>query len=212
MTRSIAPPSRAVEPVRRERASVTPLTIVVAIVIAVGILLPLVSTAVGLYDRVPNWGKAVHAVDAACATLVFALMLLAWRDRARSELSDEMAGLLAMFGGILFGVLWEVVEFVRDWAAYSDLQKSNADSMTDFLVNDIAAVLAALLAVRIYAHATSPADRHRLGGVAEWLVDGPSRLLDRYGLALTAVALGAIAATILALWFTGRPVPGFAIP
>jgi hypothetical protein len=183
----------------------------VAAVVALGILLPLASTALGLYDRVPNWGKAVHFFDGFAATLVFALLLLAWCDRTRTELSDELAALLAMFGGILFGVAWEVVEFVRDWVAYSDLQKSNTDTMTDFLVNDVAAVLAALLAVHVFCRLAA-SDRRGLGTVAEWLVDGPSRLLDRHGLALTTLVLGLIAATILALWFAGRPIPGFAIP
>lgn len=185
---------------------------VMVIILAVGVLLPLVSTLLGLYDHVTNWGKAVHAVDGACATLIFGLLLLGWRDRVRTELTDEIATLTAIFGGILFGVLWEIVEFARDWVAYSDLQKSNTDTMTDFLCNDVAVIIGALVAMQAYCHVATARDREGLGQIAETLVDGPGRVLDRHGLALALVASGLIAGTVLVLWFAGRPVPGVPIP
>ena len=186
--------------------------VLVGVLLVVGIALPLLSTAAGLYDHVTNWGKLVHAVDGAIAALVFGLLFLAWRDRTHVDITDELSGLLAMFFGIFFGVMWEVVEFIRDWVAYSDLQKSNTDTMTDFLWNDVAAVLAALLVVRLYCHVTSLRDRKALGETAEWLVDGPSRLLDRHGLTLAVITGCCLAAAVAALWFAGRPVPGLSIP
>jgi hypothetical protein len=180
--------------------------------LGVGVALPLLSTVLGLYDHVEHWGKAVHAVDGFCAAFMFGVLLLGWRELARVELADELAALLTMFFGIFFGVLWEIVEFIRDWVAYSDLQKSNTDTMTDFLCNDVAVVIAALLAMRVYCHGLGTGDRQSLGTTAEWLVDGPSRLLDRHGLAMTAFAVGLIAASIIALWFAGRPIPGIPIP
>jgi hypothetical protein len=179
---------------------------------AVGVLLPLASTLLGLYDHVTNWGKLVHAVDGACATSIFGLLLLGWRDRARTDLTDELATLTAMFGGVLFGVLWEIVEFVRDWVAYSDLEKSNTDTMTDFLCNDVAVVIAALLAMQAYCNLATTRDRAALGQFAEGLVARPSRVLDRHGLALALIGAGLISATLLVLWFVGRPVPGLPIP
>jgi hypothetical protein len=183
-----------------------------AATLAVAVLLPLGSTTFGLYDRVEHWGKLVHAVDAACATLIFGLLLLGWRERNAVDLSDELCALLTMFAGVLFGLAWELVEFIVDWVAYADLQKSNTDTMTDFLCNDVAVVLAALLALRLYCHATGPVDRQRLGGVAEWLVAGPSRLLDRHGFALLLLSAGVILAAIAVLWFAGRPMPGLPTP
>jgi len=180
--------------------------------LVVGIAAPLLSTVFGLYDRVEDWGKLIHALDAACATAIFGLLFLGWRDLAQIDVTDELAALLIVFFGILFGVVWEIVEFVRDWVAYSDLQKSNTDTMTDFLWNDVAAVLAALLVVRLYCHVTSLRDRKALGETAEWLVDGPSRLLDRHGLTLAVITGCCLAAAVAALWFAGRPVPGLSIP
>jgi hypothetical protein len=160
----------------------------------------------------PVIGKPTHAVVPFCATFAFGWLLLGWRDRVRADLADELATLATIFAGVLFGVLWEIVEFVRDWVAYSDLQQSNTDTMTDFLVTDVFAVLAALLAVRLYCRTLASEDRGSLGAVAEWLVDGPSKLLDRHGLALTVIVACAIAVAVASLWFAGRPMPGISIP
>ena len=186
--------------------------LVLAALLIVSIAAPVLSTVFGLYDRIDNWGKLIHAIDGACATAIFALLFLGWRDLAQIDFTDELAALLMMFFGIFFGVMWEIVEFIRDWVAYSDLQKSNTDTMTDFLANDVACVIAALLAVRIYCHLTSSQDRKLFGETAEWLVDGPSRLLDRHGLAIAVIAGCCIAAAVASLWFAGRPVLGISIP
>jgi vacuolar-type H+-ATPase subunit I/STV1 len=207
LTHSRVPKEKSVPGLTARRAQ---LALLVAL--AIGVALPAASTAFGLYDHVQHWGKLVHATDGFCATLIFGLLFVAWCDHAHVDLSIELAALLTMFFGVLFGVVWEIVEFIVDWVAYADLQKSNTDTMTDFLCNDVAVVLAALLAMRLYGHWLGVADRKSLGARAEWLVDGPSRVLDRHGLALTAIAFGLIAAAILTLWFAGRPVPGIPIP
>ena len=182
------------------------------LVLLVGVALPLASTFLGLYDRVQYWGKLVHAVDAVCATLLFGVLLLAWRDVEGVDLADELAALTSMCAGIFFGVMWELIEFVIDWAGNSDLQKSNSDTMTDLLWNDVGAAFAAVLAARLYCHWLSARQRQDLGGVATWLVAGPSRVLDRHGFLMTFVAAVAISTVVAVVWFSGRPVPGFAIP
>src|SRR5207302_7208929 len=129
------------------------------LVLLVGVALPLASTFLGLYDRVQHWGKLVHAVDAVCATLLFGVLLLAWRDVEGVDLADELAALTSMCAGIFFGVVWELVEFVIDWTLNSDLQKSNSDTMTDLLWNDVGAAFAAVLAARLYCHWLSARQR-----------------------------------------------------
>src|SRR5436309_9454559 len=104
----------------------------------VGVALPVGSSTFGLYDHILHWGKLVHAVDGFCATVIFSMLLFAWRDATAVALPDELGSLLSIFAGIFFGVMWEIVEFIRDWVAYSDLQKSNTDTMTDLLGNDVA--------------------------------------------------------------------------
>jgi hypothetical protein len=164
-----------------------------------------------VYDHVQHWGKLVHGVDAMCAALLFALLLLGWRDHESVALSDQLAAALAVCAGIFFGVVWEIVEFVLDWVLDTDLQKSNSDTMTDLLWNDLGVAIGVALAMWMYCRWATARDRASLGGVAEWLVDGPSRLLDQHGILMTLVVTALGAAAVTALWFTGRPVPGFPI-
>jgi hypothetical protein len=142
-------------------------------------------------------------------TLLVGLLVLGWRDRARVDLSDQLAALLSMFTGMLFGVMWDLIEFVLDWVGFTDLQTSNSQTMTDLLWNDVGAVVGAVVATRLYCHAVSPRRREELGRVAAWLVDGPGGVLNRHGLLVTlVVAVGAML-TVVSLWFAGRPMPGF---
>ena len=194
----------------RKRPTTTRL--LVAPLVAAAVALPLGSAAFGLYDRLLHWGKLVHGVDAFLVTLLFGLLLVAWRDAQRVDLSDELAALTSMCTGVFFGVTWEIVEFVFDWLTYSDLQKSNTDTMTDFLWSDLGAAIAAVLAVRACCHWLSPRQRSELGGTASYLAHGASRLLDRHGFLMTFVAAVVIAAAVTALWYSGRPVPGVQIP
>jgi len=180
-------------------------------VVFVAVVLPLASSLLGLYDRIEHWGKFVHAVDGLCATLLFGVLLLAWRHVEGVDLADELAGLMAVCAGIYFGVMWEIVEFVIDWVSYSDLQKSNSDTMTDLLWNDVGAAIAAVLATHMYCHWLTLRQRQDLSRVATWLVGGPSRLLDRHGFLMTLVAAVLMAAAVAAVWFSGRPLPGLAI-
>ena len=70
-------------------------------------------------------------------------------------------------------------------------------------------VVGGVLAARVYCHVLNSRRRHELGNVATWLVNGPSRVLDRHG-ALVTVDVAAVAAlTVASLWFAGRPMPGF---
>jgi hypothetical protein len=167
-------------------------------------LLPLLSTLLQLYDRVQYWGKLVHALEAFGVTLLFGVLLLAWRDHAAVDISDQLSALLSMFVGILFGVAWEMLAFLIDWTLGSDLQKSNSDTMTDMLWNDAAAVVAGVAVTRLYCHVIAPARRASIGKFAAWLVDGPSGILDRNGVLVTIIvaALGAVA--VATLWAANR--------
>jgi hypothetical protein len=173
---------------------------------------PLVSVALGLFDHVTHWGKLVHGLEAFGVAVLVGLLLLGWRDHEQVDLTDQLATLTTMFAGILFGVAWEVLEFILDWVRYSDIQKSNSDTMTDLLINDVCAVLGALLAARLYCTWISPRQRQEIGSVSAWLVGGPSRVLDRHGflIALMVVLLAALG--VAAIWYSGRPAPGLAIP
>ena len=177
-----------------------------AVVLAVA--LPIASSVLGLYDRITHWGKLIHGLEGFFVAVTVGVLLLAWRDREHIDWSDQLATLMTICIGIFAGVMWELVEFVLDWARYADLQKSNSDTMTDLLWNDVGAVIGALLAVRVYCHMLRANDRADLGQTATWILHGPSRVLDRHGFLVSIIVALLVAAAVAALWFAGRPVPG----
>lgn len=179
--------------------------------LAILFLLPLLSWLTGMYGRVTHWGKAVHVVEGFVFAFLIGLLVLAWRDRERIDVSDELAGLVAMCAGILFGVGWKVVEFVQDWVAYADVEKSNSDTMTDFLWNDCGVVIGAVVAVSVYCRVLRGRERERIASVARWLVHGPSRVLDRHGVLATVLVAVVAAAAVVAVWFASRPLPGVGV-
>ena len=175
--------------------------------VVLGVALVAVSDALNLYDRVVFWGKLVHAAEGFLVASGAAYLLIAYRDREEPGVRTQVVALMAMLLGVTFGMFWELLAFVLDWIRHSDLQQSNTDSMTDMLSNDLAAVLGALLALHAYCHWTRPAAQREVGHLATWLFKPLGRLLDTHGTLLTSFVLLAIAAYIVALWYTERALP-----
>lgn len=155
--------------------------------------------------------KALHVVGALVIVAVLGGLVLGYRDRARVDLSDQLATVLAMFAGVVVAMFVELLEFVADWLLGTQLQPSNTDTMTDLLASDLGAIIGAVLATTVYRRWLNVGQRQRLGERAVWLTDGPSRVLHQHGFAITLVVSGVLGAVVAALWFTGRPVPGFPI-
>jgi hypothetical protein len=154
-------------------------------------------------------GNLLHCVAALGVSALIGLLVLGWRDHERIDLGDQLATVLTMFVGVLFGVLWELIEFVLDWALSTDLQLSNTETIIDLLWNDVGAVVGAVLATRLYSRMLRAHQRRELGGAATWLLNGPSSVLDRHGVLVTIVVAAVAVLTVAGLWFTGRPMPGF---
>jgi hypothetical protein len=159
----------------------------------------------------PSLDKVLHVFGTLVVVAAVGALVLGYRDRARVDLSDQLATVLAMFVGGLVAMFVELVEFLSDWLLGTQLQPSNTDTMTDLLASDLGAVVGALLATLVYCRWLSARQRQRLGERAVWLTDGPSRTLHRHGFAITLAVSTVIALAVAALWFTGRPVPGFPI-
>ncbi len=176
--------------------------------VGVAVLVPLLSSLLNLYERVWFWGKVVHAVDVFALTWLFGLLLLAYRDCYDLEIPTPLVALASIMFGISVGVAWELAAFLIDWVVKSDLQKSNTDTMTDFLCMDLAAVVASLLAVHLWTHGLRDRERRPLGELAAWLTHGPGTLLDRHPRLVALVVALLILAYIATLWFVDRAVPG----
>jgi hypothetical protein len=139
------------------------------------------------------------------------VLLLGYRDRERVHLPDELAVLLAIFVGVALGMVWEVMQFIADWTLNTDLQPSNLDTMVELLWGNVGSVVGAVLSSWLYCRVLRSSQRAALGDFGVWLFAGPSRLLDRHGFAMTLVVSVAAVLAVAALWFAGRPIPGFPV-
>jgi hypothetical protein len=175
---------------------------------ALALTIPAASDALGLYERVMYWGKLVHGIEGGLVAGIAALLLVGYADRAELGLPRQLAALAAVCVGITAGVVWEFVEFVIDWVRSGDLQKSNADTMTDLLWSNLGALGAAVLAIRVYHHVLDDRARTSVGAFGDCLFTPIGHFLDRHGKLAFLLMVLLIAASIAGLWFTGRPVPG----
>lgn len=174
-----------------------------------GMFLQYTSESLKLFELLTYWDKIVHPTEIFLATGVAVFLLLGYREKHQLDIPDGLAALGAMLFGMVLGASWELLEFALDWFGNANLQKSNADTMTDILTNDAGAIFGALFAFWLWRHHTSQLARQECGQIAEWLTGRLSRLLVRHGFVvgiLVALAFGSI---IFAGWWIDRkPVPG----
>jgi hypothetical protein len=166
------------------------------------------SESLKLFELFPYWDKIVHPTEIFLATGVSTYLLLGYRKRHNLDIPDGLAALGAMLFGMTLGASWELVEFALDWFGNANLQKSNADTMTDILTNDAGAIFGALLAFWWYRHRTSERQKEEFGAIADWLTGRLSRLFTEHGFLVGVIVAAAIGGLVLAGWLMDRaPVP-----
>src|SRR5262249_2200419 len=142
------------------------------------------------------------------ATGVATFLLLGYRKIHNLDIPDGLAAAGAMMFGMVLGASWELVEFAFDWFGNANLQKSNADTMTDILTNDAGAIFGALFAFWLYRHHTDDNQHVEFGKIADWLTDRLAHLLGRHGFAAGVVVALIFAAIVFAGWLMDRaPIP-----
>jgi hypothetical protein len=114
---------------------------------------------------------------------------------------------LGLLLGFTVGAMWEYVEFAADWFADADLQKSNADTMTDLISNNAGAFVALILSLRLYPRWLSAEERKHTGELAQWLAFGPSKLLERHGRLLGGAFVLAVVGVLMAAQVIDRDWP-----
>ncbi|HEY3063228.1 MAG TPA: hypothetical protein VGL99_30010, partial [Chloroflexota bacterium] len=117
-----------------------------------GIALQFVSESLKLFEQFTYWDKIVHPTLVALTAWLSAWLLLGYRDAFRKRLPVHVIAAVGLLLGIAVGATWEYVEFASDWFGDADLQKSNADTMTDLISNDVGAFVALQFSLRLYGY------------------------------------------------------------
>jgi hypothetical protein len=112
--------------------------------------------------------------------------------------------------GMCVGAFWEFIEFGSDWFGDANLQKSNGDTITDIISNDIGAFAATLFGLWVYTHVLNDNQRREMGEVARWLAHGPRRLLERHGRVVGSLVAVLFAAVLFASQWIDRGDPALA--
>jgi hypothetical protein len=175
-----------------------------------GIALQFSSESLKLFELLTYWDKIVHPTLVALTAGLTAWLLLAYRDTFKKHLPIHLVAMTALLLGIAVGAAWEYVEFLSDWFADANLQKSNADTITDLIANDIGAFVATILALRLYSRWLTPAQRGDAGRLARWLTEGPHKVLRSRGGVVGALAAAALAGTLWAAHAIDEGIPALA--
>lgn len=162
----------------------------------VGITLQFASESTKLFELFAYWDKIVHPTLVALTAWLGAWLLLGYRDAYQRRLPIHLVAVLALLLGISVGATWEFVELASDWFGDANLQKSNADTMSDFISNDLGAFGATLLSLRLYPRWLGAEERREAGELARWLALGPSRVFDAHGRVIGAIGAVLVCAVL----------------
>ncbi len=175
-----------------------------------GITLQFASESPKLFELFTYWDKIVHPMLVALTAWLGAWLLLGYAEAFGKRMPIHLVAAIAMLLGVSVGASWEYVEFLSDWFGDANLQKSNADTMTDLIANDIGAFVATLLALRLFPRWLSSQQRREAGHLAQWLSNGPTRLLGDHGRVIGAAVAAALAAILWAAQAIDQGVPAVA--
>jgi hypothetical protein len=172
-----------------------------------GMALQFISESIKLFELLAYWDKIVHPTLVAMTGMIAAWLLLGYRDAFSKRIPLHLAGGFGMLLGMSVGAFWEFVEFASDWFGDANLQKSNADTITDIISNDIGAFAATLLGLWLYTRLFSANRRRELGLIAVWLARGPAVLARRRARLLGATASAAFLGILFLSQWVDRDAP-----
>lgn len=175
-----------------------------------GMALQYISESTKLFEVFTYWDKIVHPTLVALTALLGVWLLLGYADAHRKRIPIQFGGAFGLMLGMSVGALWEFVELASDWFGGANLQKSNADTLTDIIANDIGAFVATLFGLWLFTHVLTNTQRRELGAIAAWLARGPGVLLDRHGRLGGALAAAAFVAIVVASQWVDRDQPALA--
>ncbi|MBV9544337.1 MAG: hypothetical protein JOY61_08155 [Chloroflexi bacterium] len=175
-----------------------------------GMALQFFSESTKLFELFYYWDKVVHPTLVALTALIAGWLLLGYRDAFRKRIPMHFVAAFGMLLGLSVGAFWEFVEFTGDWFGNSDLQKSNGDTLTDIISNNIGALVATLIGLWLYAHVIRRDEREDMGRIAAWMTHGPRRLLQQHGRVVGGVLLAGFVALVVAAVRLDQGTPALA--
>ena len=197
-------------PIGIGRLSGTPVPRPLEFAFVLGMTLQFFSESTKLFELFYYWDKLVHPTLIALTGMITAWLLLGYRDAFARRMPIHLVAAFSILLGICIGAFWEFIEFTSDWFGNTDLQKSNGDTVTDIIANNIGAFLATLLGLYLYTHFFSPGEREDTGHVARWVAHGPLVLVRRYGRLLGGLAAAAIVGLVVMSQWVDRGTPALA--
>jgi hypothetical protein len=174
--------------------------------VVLGMALQFISESTKLFELFTYWDKIVHPTLIALTAMIGVWLLLGYAEAFGKRIPIHLGAAFGLLLGMSVGAFWEFVEFASDWFGDANLQKSNADTLTDIIANDLGAFVATLFGLWLYTHVLSANQRREMGNIARWLAHGPSRLFERHGRLIgtvLAVLFGAI--LFLSQWIDRNP-------
>jgi hypothetical protein len=197
-------------PIPIEKLSKTHVPRALEFAFVAGTALQFVSESTKLFELLYYWDKVVHPTLIALTAMIAGWILLGYSEGLGGRIPTHFAAVFGWLVGASIGAFWEFVEFFSDWFGNTDLQKSNGDTMTDMLSNDIGAFIATLIGFWLYFHVLGRQQRREMGQLGRWLSSGPRKWLDHHGRVVAGV-LAILVAVLLAAtqWVDGgTPAPG----
>ena len=174
------------------------------------IALQYASESTKLFEIYTYWDKIVHPTEVALTALMAGWLMLGYAHAFQKRIPLHFAAAFGLLVGTSVGALWEFVEFASDWFGGAGLQKSNADTMTDILANDIGAFVATLFGMWLFTRVLSNRQRDEMGQIGHWVAHGPGVLLARHGRLVGSLAALLFAAVLFAGQWVDRDEPALA--
>ncbi|NIP73357.1 MAG: hypothetical protein GWO16_10155 [Gammaproteobacteria bacterium] len=96
------------------------------------------------YRRFWWWDLMLHSISALVMGLIGFLLIYVFYSARRVHMAPVFVALISFGFALTLGTLWEIAEFVLDWAFGFTMQKSGlTDTMTDLMVNALGGLAAA---------------------------------------------------------------------
>jgi len=113
------------------------------------------------YSKFEWYDQIGHFNGGAMATLVFFFVLYRMVQADKIRIGPKLLGFLALCGGTLLGVLYEMEEYIEDVFTGGNRLGDGVDTANDLLLNTLGALFIVLIAVKIISCSHAESERSK---------------------------------------------------